>query len=128
MLLICITVAVKMSAQVMPGNEPIVRLASESESTLLKSADVWRDVALTSTAFTGCAAAVSFIFFVEDMESIFHGQKNSDLVVFHYASAVTVASALFSAAAWTISYQKKMKLPGNCFYLKTSPKGLVIEF
>ena len=128
MLLLYLSVSLNLCGQVIPGMEPVVRLASDSEQKLLKSADVWRDVALTSTAFTACAAGVTFIFFVEDMESVLHGQENSDIVVCRYAAAVTLASALFSTAAWTISHQKKLKLPGNCFYIKTSPHGLVVEF
>lgn len=112
----------------MPGKEPTYRFATPEEYKALNSADTWKTVALSSTITTGCAATVSFIFFIEKLEAVNRDADKSDEVVYTYAAAAAGVAAAFSTFSW-VMYKKRLKqIPSNCYVLKTSPKGLVIEF
>lgn len=128
LIVLLLAFCMQMSAQIMPGKEPTFRFATPEEAKALNSADTWKTVALSSTVTTGCAAAVSFIFFIEKLEAVNRDADKSDQVVYTYAAAFAGAAAAFSTFSW-VMYKKKLKqIPANCYVLKTSPKGLVIEF
>jgi len=130
-LLLVLTVflfAVQMSAQIMPDKQPTFRYANEQELKLLKTSDIWRDIAFSATAFSGCSAAVSLIFYIEKQEAVNRDYDEADKKICMYSAALAGASALLATVSWTMSFNTKHKLPGNVHVVKTSPRGLVIEF
>jgi len=127
-LTIILALSVQLSAQIIPGKEPTFRFATPEESKALRSADTWKTVAVSSTVTTGCAAAVTFIFFIEKLEAVNRDADKSDVTVYTYAAAFAGAAAAFSTFSWCMYKKKQKQIPANCYVLKTSPKGLVIEF